>query len=107
LFDAESKTTQRLSHSVIDVQMESLSKLIADHGVPCYLKIHIEGCELDALRTLTVGTDMPAFLSFEVNAKWEAILSLLGGLDTTSFNWSGKPGATCLRRRFAPERGGA
>ena len=84
-FKKNSKATKQLSHTVIEVQMQPLSKLIAEHGVPYYLKIDIEGHELGALASLDPTFGLPHLLSFEVNEDWKAIFDLLEGWDYVEF----------------------
>ena len=76
-FKASSKATKQLTHTVIEVRMEPLSKLIAAHGVPYYLKIDIEGHELAALASIDPEGGLPAYLSFELNQDWANIMKLL------------------------------
>lgn len=80
-----SKATQMLSHKVIRVPVVSLAVLVQQHGAPYYLKIDIEGSERDAIASLRGQTDLPAYLSFEVNPDWPAILELMEGLGYDAF----------------------
>lgn len=74
-FEAQSKATTANSHRVIRVPVVPLSRLIAEHGAPYYLKIDIEGFELRAISTLSPASPLPRFLSFEVNLGWQDILA--------------------------------
>jgi hypothetical protein len=47
-----------------DVELTSLDQLIAEFGVPCYIKLDIEGYEAEALAGLTTPV---RFVSFEAN----------------------------------------
>lgn len=78
-FRAKSKATTQNTHTRIDVPVCPLADLIARHGVPYYLKVDIEGLELEAFQSLDPGTPMPAWVSFEVNQDWQTILTLLAG----------------------------
>lgn len=80
-----SKATRTHSHRRITVPVVPLSALIEAHGTPYYLKIDIEGTEHDAIASLSAAEEMPAYLSFEVNPDWEAILDLLTGFGYDGF----------------------
>jgi FkbM family methyltransferase len=47
-----------------DVQTVTLEQLIAEHGLPCYVKIDVEGHELEVLRGLRHAVPL---ISFELN----------------------------------------
>lgn len=51
----------------IDVEITTLDTLIATHGIPRYIKMDIEGFELEALRGLSTPVD---YLSFEYNIRF-------------------------------------
>lgn len=84
-FKANSKATKALTHTVIEVRMEPLSKLIAAHGVPYYLKIDIEGHEMAALASMDPDVGLPAYLSFELNQDRENIMNLLASWGFSAF----------------------
>lgn len=56
----------------IDVRTTTLAALIAEHGVPDYCKIDIEGLDVVALRSLHGATALPAYLSVESECVAEA-----------------------------------
>jgi hypothetical protein len=51
----------------VNVEVTTLDSLIARFGVPHFIKIDVEGFELQALRCLS---RMPSVLSFEFNREW-------------------------------------
>ncbi len=57
----------------------TLAELIGRYGVPHYVKIDIEGGELDAVRSLQAlpGAQLPVHLSFEANPDLFAVLQVL------------------------------
>jgi FkbM family methyltransferase len=57
----------------IEVEVSTLDKLIEDYGMPDFIKIDVEGNELEVLRGLTKA---PRFLSFEFHSEsFEAAIS--------------------------------
>jgi FkbM family methyltransferase len=52
-------------NSVIEVPVVDLERVIADHGMPYYMKIDIEGCDMICLRMLERFATRPAYVSFE------------------------------------------
>jgi FkbM family methyltransferase len=81
----ESKATRTNQHRSIKVPVVPLRSLLEAHGTPYYLKIDIEGAELDAIASMQGHPDMPPYLSFEVNLDWQAILDLLMGYGYDAF----------------------
>jgi len=53
----------------IDVQIRTLDSLISEFGAPTFIKIDVEGFELQSLRGLTTS---PRTVSFEFNREWLA-----------------------------------
>lgn len=104
-FRPNSKATSALSHKVIEVQMQPLSRLLADHGTPYYLKIDIEGHELAALRSIDAAAGLPRFLSFEINGDWKTILRMLEGWGFDGFQLV-RQGKDFLPRAPVPAREG-
>jgi FkbM family methyltransferase len=64
------------SNCTITVPSTTLACLVTRHGSPYYIKIDIEGGELSAIDSLRGVADdkLPAFLSFELNPKWDDVL---------------------------------
>src|SRR3954454_3751316 len=58
---------RRLGTGIIEQQVEAvtLSSLIAEHGVPYYLKVDIEGMDLRVVGSLEAITGRPTHVSFE------------------------------------------
>jgi FkbM family methyltransferase len=53
------------TNSVIEVPVVDLERVIVDHGIPYYMKIDIEGCDLICLRMLERFVTRPVYVSFE------------------------------------------
>lgn len=104
-FVQRSKATKRLKHDVLEVPLVPLSALIAEHGVPYYIKIDIEGMELDAIASLDDAPGLPPFLSFEINNDWQAILDRLKALGFEQFQIV-RQGAAYLATAPVPAREG-
>jgi FkbM family methyltransferase len=76
----------RLGHEsrVIQVPVVDLKAVIATYGMPYYMKIDIEGCDMICLRALEYFLAKPAYLSFEsdkvsmaaIKAEMELLLKL-------------------------------
>ena len=75
--------------STIRVPVTTLDQLVADHGVPAFIKIDVEGLEYDVLRGLTSS---PPALSFEFTTIQRDIarhcIEYLGQLGRYAFNVS-------------------
>lgn len=75
--------------SKIEVPVTTLDTLIAQHGLPDFVKIDVEGYELEVLRGLTKP---PATLSFEFTTIQKGValdcLTQLSGLGAYTFNAS-------------------
>jgi FkbM family methyltransferase len=58
---------ERLGHKskVIEVPVTDLEKAIVEYGMPYYMKIDIEGCDMICLRTLEKFRVRPCYISFE------------------------------------------
>ena len=76
-------------NTTVEVQVTTLDALIRAYGVPAFIKIDVEGGELNVLRGLSQG--VPA-LSFEFLPKAldaaEACIQLVERLGSYEFNWS-------------------
>jgi FkbM family methyltransferase len=71
--------------STIDVPVTTLDRLIAEHGMPEYIKIDVEGFELSALRGLTKA---PRLLSFEFNSnQTDQAIACVNHLAGSQFNY--------------------
>lgn len=55
------------SYRYVDVQTLSFAEVLADHGVPFYLKVDIEGYDMLCVRALRVFDERPTFISIESN----------------------------------------
>jgi FkbM family methyltransferase len=58
----------------IEVDCVPLDDLIRDHGVPHYLKIDIEGSDLEAVRSLARLPDLPTYVSAEAHTPQVALV---------------------------------
>ncbi len=65
----------------IEVRTTTLAALMAQHGVPHYLKIDIEGMDLPCLEQLLQGRDRPDFVSAEASTADVAALLRACGYD--------------------------
>ena len=54
---------------VVTVETTGLSELCRQYGVPRYLKVDIEGCDLSVARQLAELQEKPLFASFETNKR--------------------------------------
>jgi FkbM family methyltransferase len=61
----------RLGTKVLEITVESLSpaELFRQYGTPFYLKIDIEGCDVEVLQALREVGDRPAYVSIESEDK--------------------------------------
>ena len=50
---------------IIDVEMVRLEDIVAEHGVPYYIKIEIEGHDMIALRSIARFPELPRYVSAE------------------------------------------
>jgi FkbM family methyltransferase len=79
----------KLSHgstSTLTVEGVSLAYLINKYGIPYYLKIDIEGADLDALGGLRGQTETPAFVSIESDkVSWDALEQEFDALDELGY----------------------
>lgn len=57
--------TQRGDYEVIEIKTLSLADVLAEWGIPYYLKIDIEGMDLIALKALRQFNDRPRYVSAE------------------------------------------
>jgi FkbM family methyltransferase len=75
--------------SEIDVEVTTLDRLIAEHGVPRFCKIDVEGLELEVLRGLTQPVE---YIAFEYNTSYldqmTACVEYLKRFGPLSFNFS-------------------
>lgn len=84
-FLKNSKATQTNSYEEIAIKTEPLSDIIARNGEPYYIKLDIEGFELQGIRTLRNATGQAPYLSFEINADWAEILNILSEVGYRKF----------------------
>ncbi len=77
----ESKSRSGI-HRTVSVPTTTLANLIAAYGAPYYVKVDIEGGELDAVRSLIgLPTDrLPPYFSFETNQQVFEVLQALWDL---------------------------
>lgn len=68
----------------VPVRCCTFASLLAEFGVPRYLKLDIEGSEIDCLRDLS-GPDLPEYVSFEKSGFEKQGLKLLKELGYTDF----------------------
>lgn len=71
-FDESIASRNRAGHSPIQVPVKPFSQILAEHGVPHYLKIDIEANDrlcIEALR----GTELPKYLSVESECFGDAV----------------------------------
>ncbi|MGA3169843.1 MAG: FkbM family methyltransferase [Chthoniobacteraceae bacterium] len=64
---AERNSRMGYSSSAIDVQALDFAAIIREHGVPHYLKIDIEGCDLLCVDALTGFRERPDYISLELD----------------------------------------
>lgn len=74
-------------HRTITVPGMTLAELVELHGVPYYIKIDIEGGELDAVRSLAQlpFSKQPSYLSVEANPHLFSVLQILWDLGYREF----------------------
>lgn len=70
---------------VLEVPSMTLDQLIDRHGQPYYIKIDIEGLELNALRAYGQAGQLADYVSIEVNWDWRACVHRLAALGYRSF----------------------
>ncbi len=75
----DSKATKLNTHEIVEVEGDTLLSIIEEfkNQEIYYLKLDIEGGELDAVRSLVGTIVKPKYVSFEVNSDWKEILNLL------------------------------
>jgi FkbM family methyltransferase len=91
----------------IDVEVTTLDQIMADHGVPRFCKIDVEGFELEVLRGLS--SPLPA-LSFEFTAPEEtdkavACLERIEQLGEHAYNYSMAETMTFAETEWLPRAG--
>lgn len=84
-FVKNGKATKENSHEKITITTIPMVRLLERYGTPYYLKIDIEGFEKQAIGTLGSDIPLPEYLSFEINADWEAIATVLAHLGYGDF----------------------
>jgi FkbM family methyltransferase len=84
-FRRGSKATQEFSHREVAMPTRPLADLLQVYGVPYYMKLDIEGFELEALSTLAPGSAMPPYLSFELNWERARIMEIVRALGYDRF----------------------
>jgi FkbM family methyltransferase len=67
----------------IEVECSTLTDIIAEYGVPYYLKIDIEGSDLDAIKSLRFVNALPRYVSAEAHS--EQIVAVLHDLGYRRF----------------------
>lgn len=65
-FNKESATREGSEYEVVDVPCVTQEELFAEHGIPYYLKIDIEGHDHLALAGIPGSGEKPQFISFEM-----------------------------------------
>jgi FkbM family methyltransferase len=100
------KATQTHTFQPIEVQGETLGALLEGIGPLRYIKMDIEGNELDAVRSLVASPLRPGFLSFEFNNDQKRITQLLGACGYAGFQLI-RQGAKFLAPSSVPAREGA
>jgi FkbM family methyltransferase len=105
-FLAGSKATSEGKLDTVEVHIETLSDLLREHGAPYYMKLDIEGFELQALWGFDFRFARPPFVSFEVNFDWKKILELLSRQGYVRFQLV-RQGAEYLPPLPKPARDGA
>jgi len=73
------------THHEIQITCRRLPSVLAEFGIPYYLKLDIEGREICCLRDLTAFTDLPRYVSFEQSGSAREALPLLHRLGYTGF----------------------
>jgi FkbM family methyltransferase len=73
------------AHHQIQITCRRFQSVLAEFGIPYYLKLDIEGKEICCLRDLTAFTDLPKYLSFEQSGWAKEALPLLRKLGYTGF----------------------
>lgn len=53
----------------VDVEAASIVELFSTYGVPRYMKVDIEGCDIGVARQLSALTEKPPFVSFETSRR--------------------------------------
>ena len=61
----EEKLLPWTSTRCIRVKCETFDTILKEHGIPYYLKIDIEGADIDCIRALRGFQDRPKYVSFE------------------------------------------
>lgn len=84
-FMRASKATSELSHVEMTLPLAPLSDIIAENGAPYYIKLDIEGFELQAVCSLAAGDLLPLYLSVEINSTWAQIADRLVDLGFDGF----------------------
>ncbi len=68
---ANNKNTGEWGAGVLNVQAVTIDELIARYGRPYYIKIDIEGTELNAISGYGRSGELANYVSIEVNDDWE------------------------------------
>ncbi|MGE5294633.1 MAG: FkbM family methyltransferase [Solirubrobacterales bacterium] len=76
-FHREIASREGSPHHRVPVSCLTLDTILGEHGVPHYLKVDIEGHDLQCVDALTKITDRPKYISVELGDLKEAVQKLL------------------------------
>lgn len=65
----DKKRRFKAKFDAVEVQSIDLSSILEQHGVPYYMKIDIEGCDVFCLEELQSSSELPKYISIEVGAE--------------------------------------
>lgn len=54
---------------IVQIDTISLNDLCQEYGVPLYIKVDVEGCDLDVAKQLYLLKDKPTYISFETSKR--------------------------------------
>jgi FkbM family methyltransferase len=84
-FDKSIASRDNADHHQITISCCTFKSIVQEFGTPYYLKLDIEGSEIQCLRDLAAFSDLPKYVSFEKTEHWMDSVNIMRDLDYTGF----------------------